>query len=256
MARACKVGCGLLPPQGVGAATLHKARCNGGSAAGGGGVVHLGFIYFFSPRLNFLQLGAPCQPGKEMENESDADEQKGNRRARPPPPPGALFKRRLAGTGMGGPQPGWGPLLPPVTASASLDYSGTAAPGRWTEAERGRTATLRGEQRPGASPPCWGGQLWLGGAIMLRGEGACAVGCGRRAAPPVPVTPPPPPVPGAGAGSPRCRRGGAGRSCRDAISAKSGPGLNAGRPQKRNCRRRRVPGYPPNPPPYTPARRR
>lgn len=112
MARACKVGCGLLPPQGVGAATLHKARCNGGSAAGGGVVVHLGFIYFFSPRLNFLQLGAPCQPGKEMENESDADEQKGNRRARPPPPPGALFKRRLAGTGMGGTPAGLGTAAP------------------------------------------------------------------------------------------------------------------------------------------------
>lgn len=49
----------------------------------------------------------------------------------------------------------------------------------------------------------------------------------------------------------RCRlppgaggRSGAGRGRRDAISAKSGPGLNAGRPQKRNHRRwqRTVPG--------------
>lgn len=48
--------------------------------------------------------------------------------------------------------------------------------------------------------------------------------------------------PGAGAGSPRCRR--AGRGCRDAISAKSGPGLNAGRPQKRNRWRWRVPASP------------
>lgn len=46
--------------------------------------------------------------------------------------------------------------------------------------------------------------------------------------------------------------GGAGRGRSDAISAKSGPGLNAGRPEKRNWRRRRVPG----PPRVPPARRR
>lgn len=177
-------GVRALAPPGRGCCHPAQSPMQWGFCCWGGGGVHLGFIYFFSPRLNFLQLGAPCQPGKEMENESDADEQKGNRRARPPPPPREPFlSGGWRGRGWGGPQPGWGPLLPPVTASASLDYSGTAAPGRWTEAERGRTATLRGEQRPGASPPCWGGQLWLGGAIMLRGEGACAVGCGRRAAP-------------------------------------------------------------------------
>lgn len=100
-----------------------------------------------------------------------------------------------------------------------------------------------------------GGAIMVGGGNYVEGGGCLCGGLWEAGSSPVPV-PPPPPVPGAGAGSPRCRRGGAGRSCRDAISAKSGPGLNAGRPQKRNCRRRRVPGYPPNPPPYTPARRR
>lgn len=110
-----------------------------------------------------------------------------------------------------------------------------------------------------------------------------APGAGPPTPPPVPLVrgrlPAPSGGPGARRGSPRCRcrsprpmparcppdarcpcrlllppvpAGGAGRGRSDAISAKSGPGLNAGRPEKRNWRRRRVPG----PPRVPPARRR